>query len=85
MSTQKMKLNYNGLIREIMEALDADDIEYLQENAWHIEIGIQLLNGYLKELAERAIATEDFFLIDWCKDLLIITETEDSEKGSETE
>lgn len=78
-----MKLNYNGLIRQIMEALDADEIEYLQENAWHIEIGVQLLNGYLKELAEHAIATEDPFLVEWCKNLLIITETEEPEKGSE--
>lgn len=84
MSVHKIKLNYNGLIREIMEALDADEIEYLQENAWHIEIGIELLNRYLKELAEHAIATEDPFLVEWCKNLLIITETEDSEKGSET-
>lgn len=66
-----------------MEALDADDIEYLQENAWHIEIGIQLLNRYLTELAEHAIETEDPFLVEWCKNLLIITESEDPEEGRE--
>lgn len=80
MSVNKIKLNYNSLIREIMEALDADDIEYLQENAWEVEIGIRLLNGYLKELAEHAIATEDPFLVEWCKNLLIITETEEPRK-----
>lgn len=73
----KVKLNYNGLIREIMEALDADDIEYLQENAWHIDVGLDLLNGYMTELAKHAIETQDEWLIEWCKNLLIVTETEE--------
>ena len=81
-TTYKMKLNYNGLIKEIVEALESEDIEYLQENAWHIEIGIQLLNGYLNELAEHTIETQDEWLVEWCKNLLIITETE--EKGGNT-
>ncbi|MBR3587010.1 MAG: hypothetical protein IKO00_13375 [Oscillospiraceae bacterium] len=84
MSVHKIKLNYNGLIREIMEALDADEIEYLQENAWHIEIGIRLLNGYLTEIAQHTIETEDPFLVEWCRNLMIITEDEDPQKGSET-
>ena len=84
MSVHKIKLNYNGLIREIMEALAADEIEYLQENAWHIEIGIRLLNGYLTEIAQHTIETEDPFLVEWCRNLMIITEDEDPQKGSET-
>lgn len=79
-----MKLNYNGLIKEIVEALGTEEIEYLQENAWHIEIGLQLLNGYLNELAEHSIETQDEWLIEWCKNLLIITETEE-EGGSENQ
>ena len=74
MNTQKMKLNYNGLIREIMEALDADEIEYLQENAWNIEIGINLLNRYLAEIAQHTIEIEDPWLIEWCQNLNIISD-----------
>lgn len=84
MSVHKIKLNYNGLIMEIMEALDADEIEYLQENAWHIEIGIRLLNGYLTGIAQHTIETEDPFLVEWCRNLMIITEDEEPQKGSET-
>ena len=76
MNTQKMKLDYNGLIREIMKALDADEIEYLQENAWHIEIGINLLNRYLAEIVQHTIETEDPWLIEWCQNLNIITAEE---------
>lgn len=83
METQKIKLNYNGLIREIIEVLYSDESEYMQEEAWRIEIGIKLLNGYLTEIAQHTIETEDPWLIEWCKNLLIITETEDSQKGGE--
>lgn len=78
-----MKLNYNGLIKEIVNTLESEDIEEVQDNAWHIEIGLQLLNGYLSEIANHAIETKDEWLLEWCKNLLIVTETEE-EKGSET-
>lgn len=79
--THKIKLNYNSLVREIIEALASDDIEYVQNNAWHIEVGLQLLNGYLTEIAEHTIETEDPWLVEWCKNLLIIKEDDDEKAG----
>ena len=72
-----MKLNYNGFVGHIADILDSKDIETVQNEAWSIEVGLQLLNGYLNELAEHSIETQDEWLIEWCKNLLIITETEE--------
>lgn len=57
-----------------IEFLDSDESEYIQSQAWSIEIGIKLLNGYLTEIAQHTIETEDPWLIEWCKNLMIITE-----------
>lgn len=77
MSVHRIKLNYNGFIQQVAEALDSEDIEQLRENAMNLDVGIQLLNGYLRTLAEHAIETEDEWLLEWCKDLLIVTEYEE--------
>lgn len=71
---RQMKLNYNGFIEHIAEIIDSKDIETVKSEAWSIEFGIQLLNGYMEQLAKRAIETQDEFLIEWCKCLMIITE-----------
>ena len=52
---KQMKLNYNGFIEHIADVLAAEDIETVQNEAWSIEVGIQLLNGYMEQLAKRAI------------------------------
>jgi len=71
---RQMKLNYNGFVERIADVLAAEDIETVQNEAWSIEVGIQLLNGYMEQLAKRAIETQDEFLVEWCKFLMIITE-----------
>ncbi len=52
---RQMKLNYNGFIEHIADVLAAEDIETVQNEAWSIEVGIRLLNGYMEQLAKRAI------------------------------
>lgn len=74
MATREMKLDFNNLIRLIDETLSADDIEVVHSNAFGISIGLELLQSYLKDLAQHAIDTEDEFLIEWCKGLLIVRE-----------
>lgn len=75
----KMKLDYNNLLEQIDVALGAEDIEYVHDNAFGIAVGLELLSAYLKDLAERAIETKDDWVIEWCKNLLILKE----EKGSD--
>ena len=76
---RQMKLNYNGFIEHIADVLAAEDIETVQNEAWGIEVGIQLLNGYMAQIAKRAILTQDEFLVEWCKHLCIIVEAEEGE------
>lgn len=74
MAIHEMKLDFNNLIRLIDETLSADDIEAVHNNAFGIAIGLELLQSYLKDIAQHAIDTEDEFLIEWCKGLLIVRE-----------
>lgn len=76
---RQVKLNYNGFIKHIADVLAADDIETVQNEAWSIEVGLQLLNGYMEQIAKRAVETQDEFLIEWCKNLEIVTESEDEQ------
>ena len=70
----QMKLNYNGFVEHLIEVLGSESIEAVRDEAWSIEVGVQLLNGYMNQLAERAIETQDEFLIEWCKNLMIVVE-----------
>lgn len=76
---KQMKLNYNGFVEHIADVLASENIETVQNEAWSIEVGIQLLNGYMEQLAKRAIETQDEFLIEWCKNLCIIVEEQEAE------
>ena len=76
---QQMKLNYNGFIEHIVDVLSAEEIETVQNESVSIEVGIRLLNGYMEQIAKRAIETQDDFLVEWCKNLCIIVETKDGE------
>lgn len=76
---RQVKLNYNGFIEHVADVLAAEDIETVQHEAWSIEVGIQLLNGYMEQIAKRAIETQDDFLVEWCENLCIIVEEEEGE------
>lgn len=73
----RMKLDYNNLMRQIDDILGAEHIEYVQNNGYGVAIGLQLLSGYIKDIAEYALKTENDYLIKWCLDLHILKEDED--------
>ncbi len=84
MASDKMKLDYNNLMRLIMEMLNtvgSEDPETVflavKDNAFGISIGLELLTSYLKDIALLAIKRNDAELLDLCKGLLIVEETED--------
>lgn len=77
--TYKMKFNYNSFVEHVLETIASENIEEIQENAWNIALGFDLLGRYLKEIAEHTIETEDPWLTEWCKNLLIIKEAEEGE------
>lgn len=87
MQSDKMKLDYNNLMRLIMEMLNtvgSEDPETVflavKDNAFGISIGLELLTSYLKDIALLAIKRDDTELLELCKGLLIVGETEDEKK-----
>ncbi|MBQ3014096.1 MAG: hypothetical protein IJD75_03015 [Clostridia bacterium] len=84
MASDKMKLDYNNLMRLIVEMLNtvvSEDPETVflavKDNAFGISIGLELLTSYLKDIALLAIKRNDAELLELCKGLLIVEETED--------
>lgn len=80
----KMKLDYNNLMRLIVEMLNtvvSEDPETVflavKNNAFGISIGLELLTSYLKDIALLAIKRNDGELLELCKGLLIVTEDDD--------
>ena len=80
MSKMQMRLDYNNLMRQICDLLNNSDDEMVQESAFYIGIGIELLTSYMKGIANLAIERNDKELLEICKALLIVTE-----EGSENE
>ena len=78
--TDKMKLDYNNLIRLIMGAVsEKRDDEETQNTAFTIAVGLELLSSYLKDIAMLAIKRNDDELLELCKGLLIVTEDDDAD------
>lgn len=84
MASDKMKLDYNNLMRLIVEMLNtvvSEDPETVflavKDNAFGVSIGLELLTSYLKDIALLAIKRNDAELLELCKGLLIVVETED--------
>lgn len=79
----KMKLDYNNLMRMIVEVLNTENkseeeiAEMVKDNAFGISIGLELLTSYMKDIAALAIERNDKELLEICKSLLIVTEKGD--------
>lgn len=58
MMHNKMKFDYNNLIRLIMDAVSGkQDDEETQNTAFAIAIGLELLSSYLKDM-QRSLSSE---------------------------
>lgn len=75
-----MKLNYGNLIRNIDEVLSKSRSRIVQENAFGIAMGINILNEYLRRIGERALEINDEVLIGLLKDLEILVESEETDE-----
>lgn len=74
MATQRMKLDYNHLMQQIVDFLNENSTEQNERFAWGISIGLELLEAYMKNIAERVIELNDDVLIGLLKDLCILVE-----------
>lgn len=62
----RMKLDYNNLLSNIDRTLSESKSRVVKENAFGISVGLELLSGYLRDIAHRAIELEDDKLIELC-------------------
>lgn len=72
----RVKMDYNNLVEEIDRTLSESKSRVVKENAFGIGIGLTLLNGYLTEIAKRAIELNDEKLIGLCVDMGILKQEE---------
>lgn len=72
----KMRLDYNNFMRQIVDLLNNSEDETVQESAFSIGMGLELLTSYMKDIATLAIKRNDKELLEICKGLLIVTEYE---------
>lgn len=62
----RVKLDYNNLLSNIDRTLSESRSRIVKENAFGIAVGLELLSGYLRDIAQRAIDLEDDKLIELC-------------------
>ena len=72
----RMKLDYNHLLDIIGEVLSNSRSKIVRENGFSIEIGLNLLTSYLKDIAERAIEINDDVIIGLLLDMHILKREE---------
>lgn len=72
----RMKLNYNNLLSNIDRTLSESKGRVVKENAFGISFGLELLSGYLRDIAQRAIDLEDDKLIELCVGMGILKREE---------
>lgn len=73
MNRKKLQLDYNNLVRQILDLLNNSDDETVREGAYYVGIGLKLLTSYLKDVATLAIEQNNQELLDICKALWIVT------------
>lgn len=72
----RVKMDYNNLVKEIDRTVSASRSRAARENVFGIGIGLTMLNGYLTEIAKRAIELNDDKLICLCVDMGILKREE---------
>lgn len=73
----RMKLDYNNLLSNIDRTLSESRSKVVKRNAFGIAVGLEMLSGYLRDIAQRAIDLNDEKLIDLCVDMGILKREEE--------
>lgn len=79
MTTRRMKLDYNHLMQQIVDFLNENNTEENERFVFGLGIGLELLEAYMKNIAERVIELNDEVLIGLLKDLCILVENEQND------
>lgn len=74
-----VKMDYNELLGKVDKALSSSRSKYVKEWGGSISVGFDILNGYLKRIAQRAIETQDAALLEDLANLGLVKEIKDGE------
>lgn len=74
----RMKMDYNNLLSTIDRTLSESRSRTVKANAFGIAVGLELLSGYLRDIAQRAIELEDDKLIELCVGMRILKQEDES-------
>ena len=72
----RIKMDYNNLLSTIDRTLSGSRSRTVKANAFGIAVGLELLSGYLRDIAQRAIELNDDKLIGLCVDMGILKQEE---------
>lgn len=72
----RVKLDYNNLLSNIDRTLSESRSRTVKANAFGIAVGLELLSGYLRDIAQRAIDLNDDKLIELCVGMGILKREE---------
>lgn len=73
----RIKLDYNNLLSNIDRTLSESRSKVVKRNAFGIAVGLELLSGYLRDIAQRAIDLNDEKLIELCVGMGILKQVEE--------
>ena len=73
----RMKLDYNNLLSNIDSTLSKSRSKVVKRSAFGIAVGLELLSGYLRDIAQRAIDLNDEKLIELCVGMGILKQEEE--------
>ena len=74
-----IKMDYNELLNKVSKAPHSSKSRYVKEWGNSIAVGFEILNSYLRRIAQRAIETQDAALLEDLANLGLVTEIEDGE------
>lgn len=81
MESRLLKMDYSNLTKQIFDVFGKTRSKIVQENSFGIVSGLNLLNQYMIEIADRALEIEDDVLIELLCDMCILKKVE--EEGGE--
>ena len=74
MATQRVKLDYNHLMQQIVDFMNENTSEDNEYFVCGIGMGLELFEAYMKDISKRVIELNDDVLIGLLKDLHILIE-----------
>ena len=78
-TSMRIKMNVSHLFSLIDETVNRSKSKVVKENAYGINIGLDLLASYLKEIGDMAISIGDERLISILSDMGVLKEEERNE------